>query len=76
MSALARSSETPITSEADLRAWFDRDVQPFLATHAASVERLGKYGLYPIGVFIVASPAGAILAGVGSRGPPSCAWPC
>ena len=43
MSALARSTETPITSEAGLRAWFDREVQPFLATHAASVERLGKY---------------------------------
>jgi hypothetical protein len=63
MSALARPNETPITSEADLRAWFDRDVQPFLAAHAASVERLGKYGLYPIGVVIVASPAGAIFAG-------------
>jgi hypothetical protein len=69
MSALARSSDTPITSEAGLRAWFDRDVQPFLAQHAASAERLGKYGLYPIGVFIVTSPAGVILTVAEKRWP-------
>ena len=69
MSALARSTEAPMTSEAERRAWFDRDVQPFLATHAASVERLGKYGLYPIGVFIVTSPAGVILAVAGQLWP-------
>jgi hypothetical protein len=62
MSALVHSNETPGTSEAELRAWFDREVHPFLAKHAASVERLGKYGLYPLGAFIVTSAAGAILA--------------
>jgi hypothetical protein len=69
MSALPRSTETPITSEADLRAWFDREVEPFLAKHAASVERLGKYGLYPIGAFIVTSAAGAILGVAGKLWP-------
>jgi hypothetical protein len=63
VSTVATSSETPITSEASLRAWFDRDVQPFLATHAASVERLGKYGLYPIAI-VVLSFLGAVLCGV------------
>jgi len=62
MSALARPAETPNTWEADLRAWFDREIQPFLTTHAASVERLGKYGLYPVGIFIVTTAAGGILA--------------
>ena len=46
-------SETPLSSEAALRAWFDRDVQPLLQQHGAAAERLAKYGLYPIGVFFL-----------------------
>jgi hypothetical protein len=69
MSALSRSSETPNPSDVELRAWFDREVHPFLATHAAAVERLGKYGLYPLGVVILTSVVGAILACAQQFGP-------
>ena len=69
MSALVHSSETRHTSEAGLRAWFDRDVQPFLATHAASVERLGKYGLYPYGVVVLAFLAAVLLCVFGQVWP-------
>src|SRR6266545_4526242 len=62
MSAAGRMSEKPATSEAELRAWFDRDVQPFLAEHAASVEKLGKWGLYPIAVLLLAFLAAVGLA--------------
>ena len=69
MSALPRSNDAPITSEADLRAWFDREVQPFLARHAASVERLGKYGLYPFGAVVLSSLFAVLLCAVGKGWP-------
>ena len=69
MSALARSTDTPITSEADLRAWFDRDVHPFLARHAASLERLGKYGLYPLAAILLTFPGAILLLAFGGFWP-------
>jgi hypothetical protein len=69
MSALASASEAPHPSDAELRAWFDHDVHPFLAKHAAAVEHLGKYGLYPLALVIVTTVAGGILAFAGQSGP-------
>jgi hypothetical protein len=69
MSALARSTDTPITSEADLRAWFDREVHPFLATHAASLARLGKYGLYPLAAILLTFPGAVLLLAFGGFWP-------
>jgi hypothetical protein len=55
MSAVVTVRAQPAGSEAELRGWFDREVQPFLAAQAASVERLGKYGLYPLPVIILSA---------------------
>ncbi|HZM52506.1 MAG TPA: DUF3137 domain-containing protein [Vicinamibacteria bacterium] len=69
MSALARSNDTPITSEADLRAWFDLEVHPFLARHAASLARLGKYGLYPLAAILLTFPGAVLLLAFGAFWP-------
>lgn len=52
-------------SDAALRALYERHVEPLLATHAAQVETLGKHGLYPIGVFLLAALGlvGAVIGG-------------
>ena len=69
MSALPRSNDAPITSEADLRAWFDREVQPFLATHAAALARLGRYGLYPLAAILLTFPGAILLLAFGGFWP-------
>jgi Protein of unknown function (DUF3137) len=53
MPAAAPPSETRAESEARLRAWFDREVQPLLQQHGAAVMRLERWGLYPLGLCLL-----------------------
>ncbi|HEV7499976.1 MAG TPA: DUF3137 domain-containing protein, partial [Vicinamibacteria bacterium] len=53
MPAAAPRSETEAESEARLRAWFDRDVQPLLKQHGGAVMRLYKHCFHPFGIFLL-----------------------
>jgi len=62
MAAVATVKPAGAPAQAPLRAWFQREVQPFLAEHAGAVERMGKRGLYPVGVLLLAFLAAVFLA--------------